>query len=101
MIENPINAWFGICSVIVAGSLFAASLLLWLHERNIRFLRPLAGFVRRPWFEVAVLLLFVGGMVQYGSTKGFLGTPSMAMLSHRPTPHSPTRITTVCWTVGN
>ena len=81
MIENPINAWFGICSVIVAGSLFAASLFLWLHERNIRFLRPLAGFVRRPWFEVAVLLLFVGGMVQYGSTKGFLGAPSMAMLS--------------------
>ncbi len=67
--------------MIVAGSLFAASLLLWLHERNIRLLRPLVGFVRRPWFEVAVLLLFVGGMVQYGSTKGFLGTPSMAMLS--------------------
>ena len=54
MIENPITAWFGIGTLIVAGSLFAASFLIWLHERNIRFFRPLTGFLRRPWFEVAV-----------------------------------------------
>ena len=90
MIEDPITTWWVIGAVVVAGSLFAISFILWLHERNIYFFRPLTEFVRRPWFEVVLLLFFVCGMVQYGSTKGFLGAPSMMTCSPMASVQLPT-----------
>ena len=72
---------FALAGAAVAVGLFAVAFILWLHEHNIRPLRCVADLVRRPWFEIAVLLFFVGGMVQYGSTKGFLGGSSLMMCS--------------------
>ena len=72
---------FALAGAAVAVGLFAVAFILWLHEHNIRPLRCVADLVRRPWFEVALLLFFVGGMIQYGSTKGFLGGSPLMMCS--------------------
>ena len=57
------------CSLV----LVAVCFVLWASERGYLPLRSMAWLVCRPWFEVVLLLAFVGGLVQYGSTKGFLG----------------------------
>lgn len=70
------NWWTGLL-VAAAVFLFFISIFMKLHEWGFDPLESLTRLFRRPWFEVALLLFFVGGMVQYGSTKGFLGAPSM------------------------
>lgn len=54
--------------------LLATCAVLILHERDIYPLREVTQLIRRPWFEVALILCLVGGMVQYGATKGTNGT---------------------------
>jgi hypothetical protein len=70
--------WWTELMMIAAIALLVVSFVLKMHEWGIYPLREMTRFLRRPWFEVVLLVFFVGGMVQYGSTKGFLGgAPSM------------------------
>ena len=59
---------------------FAACAILELHELGVYPLREFSRLIRRPWFEVALILFMVGGIVQYGATKGTNG----AELAERP-----------------
>ena len=75
--SEVIMNWWTWLLVVAAVFLFFISIFMKLHEWGFDPLESLTRLFRRPWFEVALLLFFVGGMVQYGSTKGFLGAPSM------------------------
>lgn len=59
-------------SVTVA-CLFALSLLIRLREEGMDPLDAFTRLVRRPVSELALLLFFIGGFVQYGATKGTNG----------------------------
>ena len=56
--------------ILAAGSLFIASLLLKIRELGVHPFREITRLVRRPWFEAVLLVFFVGGLVQYGATRG-------------------------------
>jgi len=67
--------------VVAAILLFVLSFILKMHEWDIYPFREMTRLLHRPWFEAVLLMLFIGGMVQYGSTKGFLGAPPSMMCS--------------------
>lgn len=80
--------------------LFFISFILKLHEWDIYPFREMTRLLRRPWFEAALLMLFIGGMVQYGSTKGFLGAPPSMMCSPMAAVQLPTVSDSVSETDG-
>lgn len=61
--------WTGLLAT-TAGALLTAGFILQLHERGIRPMMNVARIFKRPWLEAALLVFLVGGLVQYGSTKG-------------------------------
>lgn len=65
--------WWLQLLLLAAGGLFIASLLLKFRELWVHPFREITRLVRRPWFEAALLIFFVGGLVQYGATKGTNG----------------------------
>lgn len=75
--EDVTIARWGLAATMVVGFLLTAAFLCWLHERDIHPFEPILKFMRRPVGEILLVLLCVGGLVQYGATKGFLGNPRM------------------------
>ena len=65
-----ISIQFALALAAVAGGLMAVAVVLKLHEKGICLLREVTRIVKRPWFELAVLMFCVGGLVHYGATKG-------------------------------
>ena len=61
---------FALALAAVAGGLMAVAVVLKLHEKGIYPLSEVTRIVKRPWFELAVLVFCVGGLVHYGATKG-------------------------------
>ena len=53
--------------------------VLKMREWDLCPIREFARVLRRPWLEAALLIFFVGGMVQYGSTKGTNGADRGAL----------------------
>lgn len=66
-------------AVVCSGILFMMSFVLWLHERHIYPLYELTKLARRPKFELFLLLFIVGGLIQYGATKGTNGNDRAAL----------------------
>lgn len=60
--------------IAVVGILLSLCVILKLHELDIYPLREATKIIRRPWFETFLLLFCVGGLIQYGATKGTNGT---------------------------
>ena len=60
--------------IAVVGLLLLLYVVLKLHEWNIYPLREATRIIHRPWFEATLLLFFIGGLIQYGATKGTNGT---------------------------
>ena len=87
MSEVLITWWTGLLVMIAIASL-AVSFIMQLHEWGIRPLRDISKFIYRPWFEVALLIFLVGGLVQYGSTKGtnVVGRGALMGLMRSPAP---------------
>ena len=73
-VVNLALSWWTWAMVAVVCVLLAICAVLKLHEANIYLLREMSKVIRCPWFETALLLFFVGGLVQYGATKGTNGT---------------------------
>lgn len=60
--------------VVAAILLFVLSFILKMQEWGIYPFREKTRLLQRHWFEAALLVFFVGGLVQYGSTKGTNGS---------------------------
>ena len=74
MLKTIYLSWCADLMVVVTIILFILSFIFKMHEWGISPLREMTRLVRRPWFEAVLLAFFVGGLVQYGSTKGTNGT---------------------------
>ena len=61
-------------AIAVFGILLSYCVILKLHESGIYPIREATKIIRRPWFETTLLLFIVGGLIQYGATKGTNGT---------------------------
>lgn len=70
-----------IIAVVCSSILFMMSFVLWLHKRNIYPLYELTKVAKRPKFELLLLLFVVGGLIQYGATKGTNGNDRAALES--------------------
>ena len=66
--------WWMWAMIAVVGILLSLCVILKLHELDIYPLREATKIIRRPWFETFLLLFCVGGLIQYGATKGTNGT---------------------------
>ena len=66
-----VNWWTGLM-VVATVVLLLVSFILKVHELGV--CHKVTRLFRHPSFEVALLAFFVGGLVQYGSTKGTNGT---------------------------
>lgn len=78
---NAIHAnWLIELMVVSAVLLILAGVILKMREWNICPLRAVVRVLRRPRFEAVLLILFVGGLVQYGSTKGTNGADRGAFM---------------------
>ena len=60
--------------IAIVGILLSLCGILILRELDIYPLREATKIIRRPWFETFLLLFCVGGLIQYGATKGTNGT---------------------------
>jgi len=98
MKEIVITWWMGLM-MASAAIMFAIVGIHKLHEWGVYPFRETTRLMRRPWFDLVLLVFFAGGMVQYGSTKGFLGTPSM-MCSPMATVQLPTVTDSMAETEG-
>ena len=65
MHEDPTIMRWGFASFVVIGSLLVAMAVCWLHEHEIYVLRSVQRFLHRPIGEVLIVLVCVGGLVQY------------------------------------
>lgn len=81
--------WWTDLMVVAAVLLFVLSLVLKMHEWGICPLRETTRLLHRPWFEAVVLLFCIGGLVQYGSTKGTNGTDGAGLPSSGLTLQTP------------
>lgn len=73
MMESPMETlvWgMAVVSVACLGILIAVTLAAWLRMGAVRSHARLSESIRRSWLGFPLLLLFVCGLVQYGSTKG-------------------------------
>lgn len=66
-----VNWWTGLL-VVATIVLLLVSFILKVHELGV--CHKMTRLFRHPSFEAALLAFFVGGLVQYGSTKGANGT---------------------------
>ena len=72
MIEEDVTiARWGFAAMLVFASLMAAVFVCWLHEHGIHPSKPVLEFLHRPFGEVLIVLVCVGGLVHHGATKGF------------------------------
>ena len=71
---NQIITRWAWVAIAVFGILLSYCVILKLHESGIYPIREATKIIRRPWFETALLLFIVGGLIQYGATKGTNGT---------------------------
>ncbi len=77
MIEEDVTiARWGFAAMLVFASLMAAAFVCWLHEHGIHPSKPVLKFLHRPFGEVLIVLVCVGGLVHHGATKGFFGQGS-------------------------
>lgn len=74
----PADLWTG-ALVAAAVVLLMIGGVLKMREWDLCPIREFARVLRRPWLEAALLIFFVGGMVQYGSTKGTNGADRGAL----------------------
>ena len=73
MMESPMETLVrgeAVVSVVCLGILIAVTLAAWLRMGAVRPRTRLSESIRRSWLGFPLLLLFVCGLVQYGSTKG-------------------------------
>lgn len=73
MMESPMETLIrgaAVVSVACLGILIAMTLAAWLRTEAVRPHTRLSESIRRSWLGFPLLLLFVCGLVQYGSTKG-------------------------------
>lgn len=73
MMESPMETLIrgaAVVSVACLGILIAMTLAAWLRTEAVRPRTRLSESFRRFWLGFPLLLLFVCGLVQYGSTKG-------------------------------
>lgn len=70
-------ARWGFAAMLISASLMATVFVRWLHEQGIHPSKSVLKFLHRPFGEVLVVLVCVGGLVHHGATKGFLGSPRM------------------------
>lgn len=73
MMESPMETLIrgaAVVSVACLGILIAMTLAAWLRTEAVRPHARLSESIRRSWLGFPLLLLFVCGLVQYGSTKG-------------------------------
>lgn len=73
MMESPMETLVrgaAVVSVACLGVLIAVTLAAWLRMGAVRPHARLSESIRRSWLGFPLLLLFVCGLVQYGSTKG-------------------------------
>lgn len=75
VVQNAIsvNVWIWLL-IIAALSSLILSLVLKARKCWLPLFRPIPCLLRRPWFELVLLVFFVAGLVQYGATKGTNGT---------------------------
>lgn len=66
--------WWTDLMVFAATILFLASLFLKLRDQSICLLFKLTRLLRRSWFETALLVFVIVGIVHHGSTKGTNGS---------------------------
>lgn len=77
MIEEDVTiARWGFAAMLVFASLMAAAFVCWLHEHGIHPSKPVLKFLHRPFGEVLIVLVCVGGLIHHGATKGFFGQGS-------------------------
>jgi hypothetical protein len=74
VVKTVYLSWCTDLMVVVTIILFILSFIFKMHEWGIYPLREMTRLLRRPWFEAVLLAFFVGGLVQYGATKGTNGT---------------------------
>ena len=74
----PADLWTG-ALVAAAVVLLMIGGVLKMREWGLCPVREIARVLRRPWLETALLIFFVGGLVQYGSTKGTNGADRGAL----------------------
>ena len=74
VVGNLNITWWMWAMIVTVGILLSLCVILKLHELDIYPLREATRVVRRPWFETFLLLFCVGGLIQYGATKGTNGT---------------------------
>ena len=74
----PADLWTG-ALVAAAVVLLMIGGVLKMREWDLCPIREFARVLRRPWLEAALLIFFVGGLVQYGSTKGTNGADRGAL----------------------
>ena len=70
----------------VAIVLLGICFVLKMRDWRISPFCEVTRLMRRPWFEVVLLLFFVGGFVQYGSTKGMNGANRDQLMGQMRTP---------------
>ena len=70
----------------VAIVLLGICFVLKMRDWRISPFCEVTRLMRRPWFEVVLLLFFVGGFVQYGSTKGMNGANRNQLMGQMRTP---------------
>ena len=72
-------SWWQWLLIDSAAILALVHFLLEFRKFLIRPLEKLSRFARRPAFELVLFAFFVGGLVQYGSTKGTNGIDCVQM----------------------
>lgn len=78
MTEGDIaTLWWRLAAMLAVGCMLTATFICWLREHDIHPFEPILMFLRRPVGEILIVVACVGGFVQHGGTKGFLGSPRM------------------------
>lgn len=78
-------ACWGLLGVLPVAVMLAIPAARWFRRHRIDVFHPIVTWFHRPVGEMVILAACVGGIVQYGSTKGFVGIS--------PNPVPPERMT--------
>lgn len=86
MLKTVYISWCTDLMVVVTIILFILSFIFKMHEWGIYPIREMTRLLRRPWFEAVLLAFFVGGLIQYGATKGTNGTDRYELMGMMRSP---------------